>query len=582
MKGDISQMKKSSISVKVLIPVLLLAVVAVLSSFIGAWNARSLHQSSQEISETTVNQLLLLNQISSDFKDIDTIAYSMCVSTSREARADMLMEVEDYRADIEAAIDSYEMTVSTQEEMDTVELLRAKYAEYAGVYDKVADFIGKGNKDKARQICNAELTITSGRVEEVLATLQTYMEANIDRANASQETVYSSSLVASALTLVCVLVFFVVAVFGSVRSVVRPVKHVTRQLEDIIQEIESGNGDLTRRIGIKSHDEIGQLADGINVFLETLQRIMGRIVIDSREMGEIVTSVVNSVGTANSNAYDISAGMEELSATMQEVASAVNTVSANVTRIGEEVDAITKESQEMNAYATDMQNRAEDMKDKAVANKESTSLMIKDIIDTLKAAIEESKSVERVNELTEEILSVSSQTNLLSLNASIEAARAGEAGKGFAVVADEIRKLADSTKETANNIQSINALVTQAVNKLANNSNAIVEYIDETIMPDYDRFVENGEQYRNDATYVNSTMDGFEAKARKLNDIMEKTVNSIRDISTAIEESANSVGNAASSTTILVQNIDTVHAEMETNQNISNRLKDEADRFKNV
>ena len=575
-------MKKSSISVKVLIPVLLLAVVAVLSSFIGAWNARSLHQSSQEISETTVNQLLLLNQISSDFKDIDTIAYSMCVSTSREARADMLMEVEDYRADIEAAIDSYEMTVSTQEEMDTVELLRAKYAEYAGVYDKVADFIGKGNKDKARQICNAELTITSGRVEEVLATLQTYMEANIDRANASQETVYSSSLVASALTLVCVLVFFVVAVFGSVRSVVRPVKHVTRQLEDIIQEIESGNGDLTRRIGIKSHDEIGQLADGINVFLETLQRIMGRIVIDSREMGEIVTSVVNSVGTANSNAYDISAGMEELSATMQEVASAVNTVSANVTRIGEEVDAITKESQEMNAYATDMQNRAEDMKDKAVANKESTSLMIKDIIDTLKAAIEESKSVERVNELTEEILSVSSQTNLLSLNASIEAARAGEAGKGFAVVADEIRKLADSTKETANNIQSINALVTQAVNKLANNSNAIVEYIDETIMPDYDRFVENGEQYRNDATYVNSTMDGFEAKARKLNDIMEKTVNSIRDISTAIEESANSVGNAASSTTILVQNIDTVHAEMETNQNISNRLKDEADRFKNV
>lgn len=218
----------------------------------------------------------------------------------------------------------------------------------------------------------------------------------------------------------------------------------------------------------------------------------------------------------------------------------------------------------------------------AVANKESTSLMVKDIIDTLKAAIEESKSVERVNELTEEILSVSSQTNLLALNASIEAARAGEAGKGFAVVADEIRKLADSTRETANNIQSINALVTQAVNKLANNSNAIVEYIDETIMPDYDRFVETGVQYRDDAAYVNSTMDDFEAKAQNLNSIMAKTVDSIRDISTAIEESANSVGNAANSTTILVQNIDTVHAEMKTNQNISNRLKDEADRFKNV
>lgn len=575
-------MKKSSISVKVLIPVLVLAVVAVLSSFIGVQNARALHNSSAQISETTVNQLMLLNRISSDFKDIDAIAYSMCVSTSKEAREEMLAEVDTYRSDIQTAIDEYEATVSTQEEMDAIALLREKYTEYSGVYDKIADFIGRGNKDKARQICNAELTITSGRVEEVLTTLQTYMEANVESANASQESVYSSSLVTSVITFVCVLVFLVIAVCSSIKSVVRPIKHVTKQLDDIIKEIQDGNGDLTRRIKIKSHDEIGQLADGMNVFLETLQRIMGRIVIDSREMGEIVTSVANSVGTANNNACDISAGMEELSATMQEVASAVNTVNSNVAQIGEEVDAITKESQKMNSYATDMQKRAEDMKEMAVANKESTSLMIKDIIDTLKAAIEESKSVERVNELTEEILSVSSQTNLLALNASIEAARAGEAGKGFAVVADEIRKLADSTRETANNIQSINALVTQAVNKLANNSNAIVEYIDETIMPDYDRFVETGVQYRDDATYVNSTMDDFEAKAQNLNSIMAKTVDSIRDISTAIEESANSVGNAANSTTILVQNIDTVHAEMKTNQNISNRLKDEADRFKNV
>lgn len=575
-------MKKSSISVKVLIPVLLLAVVAVISSFIGVLNARNLHNSSAQISDTSVNQLLLMNKISSDFKDIDTIAYSMCVSTSKDERAQMLIEVEGYQEDIQVAIDEYELSVSTQEESEAVASLRETYEAYSEVYAEIADFIERGNKDKARQICNAELSIVSDRVEEVLAVLQSYMEANVDTATASQESVYVSSLITSVVTFIFVLIFFVIAVAGSVKGVVNPIKQVTKQLDNIIREIESGNGDLTRRIKMKSHDEIGQLSDGINVFLETLQRIMGRIVIDSREMGAIVTSVANSVGTANSNACDISAVLEELSATMQEVASAANTVNSNVAQIGEEVDAITKESQEMNAYATDMQNRAEDMQETAVANKESTSLMIKEIIDTLKAAIEESRSVERVNELTEEILSVSSQTNLLALNASIEAARAGEAGKGFAVVADEIRKLADSTRETANNIQSINALVTQAVNKLANNSNAIVEYIDETIMPDYDRFVETGVQYRDDATYVNSTMDDFELKARNLNEIMAKTVDSIRDISKAIEESANSVGNAANSTSILVENIDTVHAEMETNQNISDRLRDEADRFKNV
>lgn len=204
------------------------------------------------------------------------------------------------------------------------------------------------------------------------------------------------------------------------------------------------------------------------------------------------------------------------------------------------------------------------------------------IITTLKDAIEKSRSVQRVNELTDEILSVASRTNLLALNASIEAARAGEAGRGFAVVADQIRKLAESTSETANNIQSINAMVTQAVNELADNSNAIVEYIDQTIMPDYDGFVDTGMQYRDDAAYVNSAMDGFEERALALRKIMQETAVSVQNISYAIEESANNVSTVASSTNILVQNIDTVNAEMETNQDISKRLKDEAERFQNV
>ena len=564
-------MKK--ISTKVLIPVVLLAVIAVISAVTGLKNANELHTSSKEISDTTVNQLMLLNDISSNFKSIDAITYRMCVSTSKDERDQLMEQVDQYRTDIQTSIDSYEALTQTQEEAAAMETLREKFADYTEVYDRIADFISRGNKDKARQICNTVLAPTSENVDGVLTELEGYMEANVDAGVAEQESVYNNSRAVSGVTFVLVLVFFVVAVIGSVRTVVNPVKSVTTQLNDILKEIESGNGDLTRRISLKNKDEIGQLAGGINVFLETLQQIMSRIVIDSREMGEIVSRVSGSVGTANSNACDISAVMEELSATMQEVASAVNTVNTNVAQIGQDVNEITKES---------MQSRAEDMKEKAVANKETTSRMITDIIETLKAAIEESKSVDRVNELTEEILSVSSQTNLLALNASIEAARAGEAGKGFAVVADEIRKLADSTRETANNIQSINALVTQAVNKLANNSNAIVEYIDGTIMPDYDRFVENGVQYRDDAAYVNTTMDHFEEKARNLQQIMEKTVDSIRDISTAIEESANSVGNAASSTTVLVSNIDTVHSEMETNQSISDRLKGEAGRFKNV
>ena len=572
---------KKSISVKVLMPVILLAIVALISAFSGLFSTQTMQNQSRKLSQTTINQLLIMNEISSNFKDIDTLAYSMCVSTSKSAREEMLQEVEGLRTNITDAIARYEQTVTTDEEHESLTSLNDKYTEYSAAYDEIADYISRGSKDKARQICNEQLTYISDDVDSVLDQMETSLQEQVNATVASQTALGTAIQGASMAALVVITALLVFAIICSLRAVA-PIKQVTGQLETIIDEISSGNGDLTKRITIKSKDEVGQLAGGINVFLETLQRIMGQIVVDSKELGNVVNSVVNSVETANNSACDISSLMEELSATMQEIASSATTVNSNVAEIEEEIDGITTASQEMNKYAAQMQDRAETMKEKAVANKDNTSTMMAEIIETLKAAIEESKSVERVNELTDEILSVSSQTNLLALNASIEAARAGEAGKGFAVVADEIRKLADSTRETANNIQSINALVTQAVNKLASNSNAIVEYIDENIMPDYDGFVDTGVQYRNDAAYVNETMNSFEKKAVNLRQIMQETARSIEDISGAIEESTNSVGNAADNTNILVQNIDTVNSVMGVNHDISQRLKGEADRFKNV
>ena len=412
------------------------------------------------------------------------------------------------------------------------------------------------------------------------------MEANVDAGVAEQESVYNNSRAVSGVTFVLVLVFFVVAVIGSVRTVVNPVKSVTTQLNDILKEIESGNGDLTRRISLKNKDEIGQLAGGINVFLETLQQIMSRIVIDSREMGEIVSRVSGSVGTANSNACDISAVMEELSATMQEVASAVNTVNTNVAQIGQDVNEITKESQDMNSYATEMQSRAEDMKKRATElehtateNMNSTNEMIGEITTEMNQALENSKSVEKVAQLTADILSISSQTNLLALNASIEAARAGEAGKGFAVVADEIRQLADSSRETANNIQTINEQVIEAVQGLVVSSEKIVGYINENILPDYRAFVQGGQQYNDDATHIDNTMAEYASEAQDILATMMEMTEAIEGISRAVEESANGVTDAATNIDSLVQSMSTVNGQMEENSTVAKNLKEESAAF---
>ena len=228
-----------------------------------------------------------------------------------------------------------------------------------------------------------------------------------------------------------------------------------------------------------------------------------------------------------------------------------------------------------------MKENADRMEADAKATMNETSSKVHDILSVLNNAIKDSSSVEQVNGLTEEILSISSQTNLLALNASIEAARAGEAGKGFAVVADEIRQLADSSRETANSIQEINGIVTNAVHNLAGNANNLVEYVNKSILPEFDKFVQSGVEYKENASYIENVMDEFSVKTDDLKQAVSEIANSINTITCAIEEGANGVSGAAESTQELVENIENINSRMEQNQQIAEKLQNETNIFTN-
>ena len=163
--------------------------------------------------------------------------------------------------------------------------------------------------------------------------------------------------------------------------------------------------------------------------------------------------------------------------------------------MAKEVELIAEKTDELTGYTKDMKAHAQSMESVARTNMESTDRKVSEILEVLQKAIEDSNSVKQVNSLTNDILNIASQTNLLALNASIEAARAGEAGRGFAVVAREISQLAAASQEAANNIQRINAVVTNSVNNLSDNANGLVSYINDSILPEFERFVESGVEY---------------------------------------------------------------------------------------
>jgi methyl-accepting chemotaxis protein len=309
---------------------------------------------------------------------------------------------------------------------------------------------------------------------------------------------------------------------------------------------------------------------------------MGQINRSSGQLGSIVNLVSGKVSLANDNSTDISAVMEELSASMETISSTITDIKENVGVADGNIIDLSDASQGLYDYAAEMKTRAENLEQNAVENKQHTSDIINGIIEKLQSAMESSKSVDRVNDLTDEILSISDQTNLLSLNASIEAARAGEAGKGFAVVADEISQLASSSREAANDIQNINNMVIEAVNELINSSDSIVKYINENILPDYEGFVSAGRQYNEDAVHVNETVTRFNEMSVNLKQLMESITESVNDINNAVGESAKGATNVAMNTSDLVRDISEIADAMNENRKVAGTLTDEADRFINL
>ena len=415
-----------------------------------------------------------------------------------------------------------------------------------------------------------------------ISELDKLIQADEKEAKAALEQAKTLSDVTIAGSIVFTILIFIIVVLVSVRLIVTPVKKSSKELEDMVDEVNNAAADLTKRISVNQKDEIGSLVEGVNTFIEALQHVIAEIRDSSVHLNSAFAAVTDSVTSVNGNATDISAVMEELSATMEEVSATLANVNERVERAGQGMDRISEQSEHILHYATEMQDRATQLENTAVTNKNTTSTMIQEILSTLQQAIENSKSVEEVNALTDEIVNISSQTNLLALNASIEAARAGEAGKGFAVVADEIRVLADSSRETAGNIQQINAKVVTAVEELVKNSENIVAYINENVLKDYDGFVDSGHKYRADADYINEVMTSFTDSVEHLRQTMDEVVENVNDVSTAVEQGAEGVANAAEDTTQLVGEMETIMKEIDdSNRNISD-LSTQTNRFINV
>lgn len=387
----------------------------------------------------------------------------------------------------------------------------------------------------------------------------------------------SAMVVNSGEGMLAVMILLAVVIFIVTGIMMKPLKKITLLINEMaeLKFISHPWGTKLTR----GKDECGVMAKAVAAMRESLRNVIGDISSASEHLNEIVHTLQLTTSEVNDSCTDNSATTEELAAGMQETTATTQTLVSSIEDMKDESGEIRKMSVEGEELSGEIENRAADLKRSATESVKLAREMFDSLQKKSAKTIEEAKAVEKINELTEVIMRISSQTSLLALNASIEAARAGEAGKGFAVVATEIGNLANQTSETVANINNIVAEVNTVVRDMGATLHDTTQFMENQVVPDYQAFYDVSNQYNEDSVAVKNSMTSIQESVAQLNETILVITDGLEGISKTINESAIGVSDIAEKTAAVVNRMGENMEMVKGCQNEADKLKDIAGQF---
>ncbi|RKJ46152.1 methyl-accepting chemotaxis protein [bacterium 1XD8-76] len=387
----------------------------------------------------------------------------------------------------------------------------------------------------------------------------------------------TAMMVNSGQGMLVVMVILAVVIFVVSGIMMKPLKKITVLINEI-EELRFVSHPWNKKL-VKGKDECGAMANAVAAMRESLRNVIQDIGSSSTHLNEIVNTLQVTSAEVNDSCTDNSATTEELAAGMQETTATTQTLVSSIEDMKDESDEIKRMSMEGEELSGEIEERAAKLKESATASVKLARDMFATLQKNSTRVIEEAKAVEKINELTEVIMRISSQTSLLALNASIEAARAGEAGKGFAVVATEIGNLANQTSETVADINNIVAEVNMVVRDMGTTLRDTTQFMETQVVPDYQAFYDVSNQYNDDSMAVKSSMTSIQESVVQLNETIAVITDGLEGISKTINESAVGVADIAEKTASVVNRMGENMDMVKGCQSEADQLKDIAARF---
>lgn len=359
-------------------------------------------------------------------------------------------------------------------------------------------------------------------------------------------------LIACICLIFCVAVGYIVSLF-----LCDPIKKLTDIISDT-SNLDFRHNPHGQKLQARK-DETGAMARAVHLMRKNLRQMIADIDAASKQITENVDGLQQITETVDHMCSDNSATSEQLAAGMEETAATTVTINENINVIKSGADEINGMASQGAATSEEVMARASDLRNRTVTASAKTLDMYNNVKAKAEDAIEGSKAVDKINELTSTIMEISSQTSLLALNASIEAARAGEAGRGFAVVATEIGGLADQTSKAIKDIGTIVEAVNGAVSNMAECLEETTGFLEDTVLTEYKEFEQVSEQYQADADTFKSSMDGVRDAMAGLANSIEAIAQALGGINSTVGESSVGVSDIAEKTSDMVEKTGTTH-----------------------
>ncbi len=540
-------------------------------------NFQSTIEESTRISDTYLSAMVLRGDMKKDYEKIQRYIYAYLATNDVEEREHLLENIDKRYNQLITDIDQLQIYLEGNRSVNISEMKAGLTA-----YTENAKAVLISSEGKSTEEVIAEIDALEAEDEKFDSNLElanASFEQSIATIRQTQQDKYGRTITTSVIGAIIIMLNIGINHVLFQYKTIRPIKKSSLELRQMIKSIDENRGDLNERLTVCTKSELSILITGMNDFLDTLQNIINKVSDGTGKLAGSNDRIDRMVRNANESITESSAALEELAANMEVVSNTSDSIQNTVGDVKAQVDVLWKEANQGSEKAVKISDTAKQMKNHIVEVKELTANKVGEITQLLNRSIQDSEKVSRINALSETILDIASQTTLLSLNASIEAARAGEAGRGFAVVAGEINSLAENSQKTVKNIQHINQEVINAVRDLSENTSEVLEYINSSVLKDYDQFVEAMDEYVNNMEQFYSILQNFANSSNGLNESMGNIFDSVGYIANSMGEGASAMDVSAQNAADFVEKMHEVQAAVDVCREVSDVLEKEISHF---